>query len=65
MHCLPVRRNVEVIDCLLDNNRSLIMKQAENRVFAAQAVLKQMLEKNYMTEEVVINSSKESELCNS
>jgi N-succinyl-L-ornithine transcarbamylase len=43
MHCLPVRRNVEVPDELLDNSRSLIYKQAENRVFAAQAVLKKML----------------------
>jgi len=47
MHCLPVRRNVEVPDILLDNSNSLILQQAENRVFAAQAVLKKMLETNY------------------
>lgn len=44
MHCLPVRRNVEVPDALLDNEHSLIYKQAENRVYAAQAVLKNLLE---------------------
>lgn len=50
MHCLPVRRNVEVPDILLDNSRSLILKQAENRVFAAQVVLKNMLETNFKIE---------------
>jgi len=65
MHCLPVRRNVEVIDSLLDNNRSLILKQAENRVFAAQAVLKQMLEKNFLMNEVLTPDLKDMQLCNS
>lgn len=44
MHCLPVRRNVELSDEILDGPNSLVLTQAENRVFAAQAVLKQMLE---------------------
>lgn len=44
MHCLPVRRNVELSDEVLDGPRGLVQAQAENRVFAAQAVLKQMLE---------------------
>ena len=44
MHCLPVRRNVELSDEILDGSRSLVLAQAENRVFAAQAVLKRMLE---------------------
>jgi len=44
MHCLPVRRNVEVPDNLLDGPNSLILQQANNRVFAAQAVLKKILE---------------------
>lgn len=43
MHCLPVRRNVELSDEMLDGPRSLVQQQAENRVFAAQAVLKRML----------------------
>lgn len=44
MHCLPVRRNLELSDELIDSNNSLILKQAENRVFAAQIVLKKILE---------------------
>ena len=43
MHCLPVRRNVEVPDGLLDGPDSLILQQANNRLFAAQAVLKNIL----------------------
>jgi N-succinyl-L-ornithine transcarbamylase len=44
MHCLPVRRNVELPDELLDGKRSLVPLQAENRLFAATAVLKNILE---------------------
>jgi N-succinyl-L-ornithine transcarbamylase len=44
MHCLPVRRNVVVADEVLDGPRSLVVEQANNRTFAAQAVLKRMLE---------------------
>jgi N-succinyl-L-ornithine transcarbamylase len=47
MHCLPVRRNVELSDELLDGPASLVQKQAENRVFAAQAVLKRLLETKF------------------
>ncbi len=47
MHCLPVRRNVELRDELLDGPHSLVMQQAENRVYAAQTVLKNILEKNF------------------
>jgi N-succinyl-L-ornithine transcarbamylase len=44
MHCLPVRRNVVVSDEVLDNENSLIIEQANNRTFAAQIVLKKILE---------------------
>jgi N-succinyl-L-ornithine transcarbamylase len=44
MHCLPVRRNVEVTDAWLDSPGSLVTKQAANRVWAAQAVIQTMLE---------------------
>lgn len=44
MHCLPVRRNVVVTDPVIDSPRSLILQQANNRTFAAQAVLKRLLE---------------------
>jgi len=47
MHCLPVRRNVELSDELLDGPESLVLKQAENRVYAAQAVIKKILEHNF------------------
>lgn len=43
MHCLPVRRNLELSDEILDSPASLVQAQAENRVYAAQAVLKRML----------------------
>ncbi|MDN3667813.1 acetylornithine carbamoyltransferase [Echinicola jeungdonensis] len=39
MHCLPVRRNVELSDEILDGERSLVQFQAKNRIFAAQSVL--------------------------
>lgn len=44
MHCLPVRRNVVVSDTVLDGNNSLVIEQANNRTFAAQAVMKGILE---------------------
>lgn len=44
MHCLPVRRNVVAEDAVLDSENSLIIPQANNRTFAAQWVLKQILE---------------------
>ena len=44
MHCLPVRRNVVVEDAVLDGNNSIVIKQANNRTFAAQVVLKNILE---------------------
>lgn len=44
MHCLPVRRNVELSDEILDSPNSLVQKQALNRLFSAQAVLKNVLE---------------------
>jgi N-succinyl-L-ornithine transcarbamylase len=43
MHCLPVRRNVELSDELLDGNRSLVTQQAANRVWSAQTVLSNIL----------------------
>ncbi len=43
MHCLPVRRNVELSDEILDGRNSLVTQQAGNRVWAAQAVLSEIL----------------------
>lgn len=44
MHCLPVRRNVELSDEVLDSANSIVTLQASNRVWAAQVVLQQLLE---------------------
>ncbi len=43
MHCLPVRRNVELSDEILDGPNSLVTKEASNRVWAAQTVLAEIL----------------------
>jgi N-succinyl-L-ornithine transcarbamylase len=43
MHCLPVRRNVELSDEILDGPNSLVTEEASNRVWAAQAVLSEIL----------------------
>ena len=43
MHCLPVRRNVELSDEILDGPNSLVTQEAANRVWAAQAVLAEIL----------------------
>ena len=44
MHCLPVRRNVVVEDDILDSKNSLVIEQANNRTYAAMAVLKNILQ---------------------
>lgn len=44
MHCLPVRRNVVVEDAVLDSENSVVIEQANNRTYAAQIVLKKILE---------------------
>jgi len=44
MHCLPVRRNIVVEEAILDGNQSLVTEQANNRTYAAQLVLKRILE---------------------
>jgi N-succinyl-L-ornithine transcarbamylase len=43
MHCLPVRRNVELSDEILDGPMSIVTQQAGNRVWAAQVVLATLL----------------------
>lgn len=46
MHCLPVRRNVELSDEVLDSSNSIVTQQASNRVWAAQTVLSEILKAN-------------------
>ncbi len=46
MHCLPVRRNLVIADEVLDGPNSIVVQQAGNRVWAAQAVLAELLREN-------------------
>ncbi len=47
MHCLPVRRNLIVSDEVIDSPASVVIQQAGNRLWSAQAVLKKILESNF------------------
>jgi N-succinyl-L-ornithine transcarbamylase len=44
MHCLPVRRNMIVTDEVIDSANSIVVQEAENRIYSAQTVLKKILE---------------------
>jgi N-acetylornithine carbamoyltransferase len=44
LHCLPVRRNVVVTDGVLDGPWSAVVDQAENRLWAQQALLEDLLD---------------------
>jgi N-acetylornithine carbamoyltransferase len=46
MHCLPVRRNVKVADEVLDGPRSVVVREAENRLHINKALLEHLLERN-------------------
>ena len=39
MHCLPVRRNVVIASSVLDSSRSIVLDQAENRMWAQSALI--------------------------
>ena len=43
MHCLPVRRNAAIADEVLDSARSVVQREAYNRLPAQMAVLHQLL----------------------
>ena len=47
MHCLPVRRNVVVDDEILDGPRSAVLDEAENRLYAQQAILEWLAKENW------------------
>jgi N-succinyl-L-ornithine transcarbamylase len=44
MHCLPVRRNMIVDDAVIDSDRSIVIQEAGNRLYAAQAVLQSIIQ---------------------
>jgi N-acetylornithine carbamoyltransferase len=43
MHCLPVRRNVVVTDGVLDSPKSLVIQEAENRMWSQMAIIHYLL----------------------
>lgn len=44
MHCLPMRRNVEATDALVEGPRSLTLRQAANRLHVQKAVMTALME---------------------
>jgi N-acetylornithine carbamoyltransferase len=43
MHCLPVRRNVIVTDGVIDSASSVVIDEAENRLYVQKAIMKRLL----------------------
>jgi len=43
MHCLPVRRNVIVADGVIDSSSSVVIDEAENRLYVQKAILTSLL----------------------
>lgn len=47
MHCLPTRRNVEISSSVLDSDRSIVLRQAENRLWAQAGLIDYLLRDNH------------------
>ena len=43
MHCLPVRRNVIVTDGVIDSPRSVVIDEAENRLYSQKAIMSALI----------------------
>jgi ornithine carbamoyltransferase len=43
LHCLPIRRNVIATDGVLDSKRSLVVDQAEQRLWTAAAAIARLV----------------------
>ena len=46
LHCLPVRRNVEIDGAVLDGPNSAVVDEAENRLHAQRALLLELIGKH-------------------
>ncbi|MDD5195776.1 MAG: ornithine carbamoyltransferase [Candidatus Omnitrophica bacterium] len=46
LHCLPAHRGEEITDSVIDGNNSFVFTQAQNRLYAAKAILVYALKKN-------------------
>jgi ornithine carbamoyltransferase len=46
MHCLPARRGEEITDSILDGKRTIVIRQAGNRMHAQKALLAWLLDSN-------------------
>ena len=46
MHCLPARRGLEVSDEAMNDSRSVIFDQAENRMHLAKGLMVWLLQQN-------------------
>jgi ornithine carbamoyltransferase len=47
MHCQPAHRDLEISGSLIDSEKSLLMQQAENRMHGQNAILVELLAKDF------------------
>ena len=45
MHCLPAHREEEVTSEVIDSTKSVVWRQAKNRMYVQQAILKNIIKR--------------------